>query len=207
MIRDWVNWTWLSGDHIVEQHVHNIDVFTWFSGLKPVKAVSFGSRQRRVTGDQFDNFSTDFTMENGIHLHSMCRQIDGCENNVSEFIQGTRGSWDSNGMVIKDLEGNVVWQYDFEAEKANHKQNNPYTLEHVNLINTIRKGGLIEQASETVVSNLAAVMARESAYTGKAMTWDGMSASDLDLTPKDLSLTDKMDMSGYTVKVAGTPAE
>ena len=207
MIRAWVNWTWLSGDHIVEQHVHNIDVFTWFSGLKPVKAVSFGSRQRRVTGDQFDNFSTDFTMENGIHLHSMCRQIDGCENNVSEFIQGTRGSWDSNGMVIKDLEGNVVWQYDFEAEKANHKQNNPYTLEHVNLINTIRKGGLIEQASETVVSNLAAVMARESAYTGKAMTWDGMSASDLDLTPKDLSLTDKMDMSGYTVKVAGTPAE
>ena len=93
MVRDWVNWKWLSGDHIVEQHVHNIDVFTWFSGLKPVSAVSFGSRERRITGDQFDFFSTDFTMENGIHLHSMCRQIDGCANNVSEFIQGTKGSW------------------------------------------------------------------------------------------------------------------
>lgn len=76
MIKDWVNWKWLSGDHIVEQHVHNIDVFTWFSGLKPVKAVGFGSRQRRITGDQYDNFSIDFTMENGIHLHSMCRQIE-----------------------------------------------------------------------------------------------------------------------------------
>ena len=84
MIKDWVNWKWLSGDHIVEQHVHNIDVFTWFSGLKPVKAVGFGSRQRRITGDQYDNFSIDFTMENGIHLHSMCRQIDGCANNVSD---------------------------------------------------------------------------------------------------------------------------
>lgn len=104
MIKDWVNWKWLSGDHIVEQHVHNIDVFTWFSGLKPVKAVAFGSRQRRLTGDQYDNFSVDFTMENGIHLHSMCRQIDGCATNVSEFIQGTKGSWDSSTMEIKDLQ-------------------------------------------------------------------------------------------------------
>ena len=62
MIKDWVNWKWLSGDHIVEQHVHNIDVFTWFSGLKPVSATGFGSRQRRITGDQYDNFSVDFVM-------------------------------------------------------------------------------------------------------------------------------------------------
>ena len=119
MIKDWVNWKWLSGDHIVEQHVHNIDVFTWFSGLKPVKAVGFGSRHRRITGDQYDNFSVDFTMENGIHMHSMCRQIDGCANNVSEFIQGTKGSWSSDTMEIKDLAGNVIWKYDSEAEKAN----------------------------------------------------------------------------------------
>ena len=82
MIRDWVNWKWLSGDHIVEQHVHNIDVFLWMSGLKPVKATAFGARHRRITGDQYDQFSVDFEFENGIHLHSMCRQIDGCSNNV-----------------------------------------------------------------------------------------------------------------------------
>lgn len=204
MVRDWVNWKWLSGDHIVEQHVHNIDVFTWFTGLRPVSAVGFGSRQRRVTGDQYDNFSIDFTMENGIHLHSMCRQIDGCSNNVSEFIQGTKGSWSSNGgHVIKDLAGNVIWQYDGEAEKASYQQTDPYTLEHVNLINCIRSNKPIEQASETAVSNLAAIMGRESAYTGQQTTWDAITASPLDYTPVDLNVG-KMDMSGFTVPVPGS---
>lgn len=206
MIKDWVNWKWLSGDHIVEQHVHNIDVFTWFSGLKPVKAVGFGSRQRRVTGDQYDNFSIDFTMENGIHMHSMCRQIDGCVSNVSEFIQGTKGSWDSSTMEIKDLAGNVVWKYDYEAEKANYKQNDPYTLEHVNWINSIRGNKPLQQASETAVSNMAAIMGRESAYTGAETTWESMTASPLDYTPKDLNLG-KMDMSSFTVPVPGKPLE
>ena len=164
---------------VVTPMLHNIDVFTWFSGLKPVKAVGFGSRHRRITGDQYDNFSVDFTMENGIHMHSMCRQIDGCANNVSEFIQGTKGSWSSDTMEIKDLAGNVIWKYDSEAEKANFKQTDPYTLEHVNWINCIRGGKQIEQASETAISNMAAIMGRESAYTGAETTWDAMTASAL----------------------------
>lgn len=205
MVKDWVNWRWLSGDHIIEQHVHNIDVFTWFSGLKPISAVGFGSRHRRITGDQYDNFSIDFTMENGIHLHSMCRQIDGCANNVSEFIQGTKGSWSTaNGeTVIKDLEGNIVWKFDKEAEKAEFQQIDPYTLEHVNLINSIRKNKPIEQASETAVSNMAALMGRESAYTGLETTWENMTASSLDYTPTDLNIG-KMDMSKFTTPVPGT---
>lgn len=204
MVRDWVNWKWLSGDHIVEQHVHNIDVFTWFSGLRPVSAVGFGSRQRRVTGDQYDNFSIDFTMENGIHLHSMCRQIDGCSNNVSEFVQGTKGYWTSNGGCrIVDNQGNEVWKFDYDAEKANFEQTDPYTLEHVNLINCIRGGQPIEQASETAVSNMAAIMGRESAYTGQETTWESMTASTLDYTPADLKIG-QMDMSGFTVQVPGS---
>lgn len=207
MIRDWVNWKWLSGDHIVEQHVHNIDVFTWFSGLRPISAVGFGSRHRRVTGDQYDNFSIDFTMENGIHMHSMCRQTDGCTNNVSEFIQGTKGSWNSDTMEIKDLAGNVVWKYDSEAEKANNKQTDPYTLEHVNWINHIRSGKPIDQASETAIPNMAAIMGRESAYTGNLITWDEMSASSQDYMPKDIDLANKMDMSGFVVPVPGKPLD
>lgn len=204
MVRDWVNWKWLSGDHIVEQHVHNIDVFTWFSGLKPVSAVGFGSRQRRVTGDQYDNFSVDFVMENGIHLHSMCRQTDGCATNVSEFIQGTKGSWTSEGgCKIKDLEGNIVWEFDYDAENANFKQTNPYTLEHVNLVNSIRKNEALEQASETAISNMAAIMGRESAYTGAEVKWDEMIASSNNYMPADINLG-KMDMSSFTVPVPGT---
>lgn len=207
MIRDWVNWKWLSGDHIVEQHVHNIDVFTWFTGLKPISAVGFGSRHRRITGDQYDNFSVDFTMENGIHFHSMCRQIDGCANNVSEFIQGTKGSWSTQGeTVIKDLAGNIIWKYDPEAEKTNFSQTDPYTLEHVNLINCIRGNKPIEQASETAIANMAAIMGRESAYTGLETKWDTMTTSPLDYTPKDLNMG-KMDMSAFTVPVPGKPQE
>mgnify|MGYP005941427125 CR=1 FL=1 len=191
---------------VVTPMLHNIDVFTWFSGLKPVKAVGVGSRHRRITGDQYDNFSVDFTMENGIHMHSMCRQIDGCANNVSEFIQGTKGSWSSDTMEIKDLAGNVIWKYDSEAEKANFKQTDPYTLEHVNWINCIRGGKQIEQASETAISNMAAIMGRESAYTGAETTWDAMTASALDYTPKDLNLG-KMDMSGFVVPVPGKPID
>lgn len=202
MIRDWVNWKWLSGDHIVEQHVHNIDVFTWFSGLKPVKATGFGSRQRRVTGDQFDNFSVDFEFENGIHVHSMCRQIDGCSDNVSEFIQGSLGAWHGGGdsPYITNLKGEVIWKYEADPQ---FKQNNPYVLEHANWISHIRKGEPIMQAEELALSNMAGIMGRESAYTGQTVTWDDLTAASLNYLPENPELG-PMDMSKYTVPVPGS---
>ena len=203
MIRDWVNWKWLSGDHIVEQHVHNIDVFNWMIGKHPIKATGFGSRQRRVTGDQYDNFSIDFEYENGVHLHSMSRQIDGCSTNIGECVHGTKGYWSSADFAIRDLQGNVLWQFDFEAEKAQYKQTNPYVLEHVDWVNHIRKGEAHVEAGECGVSSLCGVMGRESAYTGNTITWDEISAAALDYLPEKLELG-KMDMSKYTVPVPGT---
>jgi len=110
MIKDWVNWKWLSGDHIVEQHVHNIDVFTWFSGLKPVKAVGFGSRQRRITGDQYDNFSIDFTMENGIHLHSMVVPLTSANLSKEQKVLGTVLKWKSRTMQVTSSGNTMVKQ-------------------------------------------------------------------------------------------------
>ena len=202
MIRDWVNWKWLSGDHIVEQHVHNIDVFLWMSGYRVAKATGFGSRQRRITGDQYDNFSVDYEMENGVHLHSMCRQLDGCSNLVGEYIQGTKGSWNSVNHEIKDLKGNVIWKYDEEAAKAEFQQHNPYVLEHVDWVNHIRKGTSHDEATECAISSLVGVMGRESAYKGSTITWDEMSQSDLDYMPEKLELG-VMDMSKHQVEVPG----
>ncbi len=147
-------------------------------------------------------------MENGAHFHSMCRQIDGCTNDVSNYIQGTKGSWVGIGAVggevmIKDLAGNVVWQFDEEKEKSEYKQTNPFVLEHVNLVNCIRKNTPIEKASEAAVSNMAALMGRESAYTGLEKTWDSMTSSSLDLTPADLNMG-AMDMSSFVAPVPGT---
>ena len=202
MIRDWVNWKWLSGDHIVEQHVHNIDVFLWMSGYKVAKATGFGARHRRITGDQYDQFSIDFEMENGVHLHSMCRQIDGCSNAVGEIIHGTKGSWNSFDHEIKDLDGNVVWKFDNEKAETEFRQHNPYVLEHVDLVNHIRKGEPIDEATACAMSTLAGVMGRTAAYTGDTVTWDAMSQSELDYLPEKLELG-PMDMSDYTVQVPG----
>ncbi len=131
MIRDWVNWIWLSGDHIVEQHVHNLDVINWFTGKHPVKAVAFGSRQRRVTGDQFDNFSVDYVYDNGMHVHSMCRQINGCANNVSEWVVGTKGVSNCRD-TIKDHSGNSIWEYPYEkndeGDTIRRESMNPYSI-------------------------------------------------------------------------------
>ena len=203
MIRDWVNWKWLSGDHIVEQHVHNIDVFLWMAAMHPVKATAFGARHRRKTGDQYDQFSVDFEFENGIHLHSMCRQIDGTSTNVSEFIQGTKGSWNSDEHVIKDLKGNVIWKYEDDPK---YTQFDPYVLEHVDWVNHIRRGEAHVEAGDTGISSRAGVMGREAAYTGQTVEWDTISNSDLDYMPAKLELG-AMPMSEYKVAVPGSAEE
>jgi len=91
MIRNWNNFCWLCGDHILDTHVHNIDVINWFMGKHPEKAIGYGGRHRRVTGDQYDFFSIDFDYGNGVSSHSMCRQIDSCANGTGELIMGTEG--------------------------------------------------------------------------------------------------------------------
>jgi len=187
MIRDWVNWTWLSGDHIVEQHVHNLDVANWFTGKHPVKAVGMGSRLRRVTGDQYDNFSVDFTFENGIHIHSMCRQINGCANNVSERLQGTKGSTNCQNSIL-DLAGNEIWKYEYPLDKDGKPTNtvsvDPYVQEHIDLVTAIRTGKPFNELENTAISTMVAIMGRISAYTGKETTYEEMMNSDLKLGPK-----------------------
>jgi predicted dehydrogenase len=187
MIRNWVNWIWLSGDHIVEQHVHNLDVMNWFTGTHPVKAVGFGSRIRRVTGNQYDNFSVDFTFENGIHFHSMCRQIDGCTDNVSERVQGIKGSSNCRNSVL-DLAGNEIWKYKYPLDKDGKPTDtvsvDPYVQEHIDLVTAIRTGKPINEAENTAISTMDAIMGRISAYTGKEVTYEELMNSDLKLGPK-----------------------
>jgi len=208
MIRDWVNWTWLSGDHIVEQHIHNLDVFNWFVGKKPVKATGFGARQRRMTGDQYDMFSVDYTYEGGIHMHSMCRQINGCDGNISEFIQGTKGSWQSGDVHrIVDLKGNVLWEHNEEKFKYREEKrgsvDNPYVLEHVNWVNHIRNNKPVCQAEDTAISTLTAIMGRLSAYKGKDVSWDEVMSSNLNLLPEKLEIGN-VDLSQYQIPVPGS---
>jgi len=210
MIRDWVNWCWLSGDHIVEQHVHNLDVMSWFSGMEPIKCVGFGSRQRRVTGDQFDNFSIDFVYENGMHMHSMCRQINGCANSVSERIQGTNGATNCKN-TIWDLAGTEVYKYAYPAqpngEPGKTVSVDPYVQEHIDLVTCIRQGISFNEAEATAQACLTAIMGRVSAYTGKEVTREEMMNSDLKLGPATYIMGDVGIVKTATVPVAGEAAK
>jgi predicted dehydrogenase len=210
-VRDWVNWTWLSGDHIVEQHIHNVDVINWFTDSHPVNAVGMGGRARRVTGDQYDYFSVDYEMENGIHMLSMCRQVDGCINNVSEFIVGTKGSTNCAN-TIYGPDGQVVWTFETgEEEEEDSGPNSPYVQEHIDLITHIREDKPINEAAGTAVTTLTAIMGRTAAYTGKQVTWDEMMSSEMVMKPAELGDAEpdayafgKIDFGQFPVPVAGT---
>lgn len=191
MIRNWVNWCWLSGDHIVEQHVHNLDTVNWFVGKHPEKAIGFGARQQRVTGDQYDHFSVDFVYDKDIHYHSMCRQINDCSNNTSDRIQGTKGSTNCEN-TIYNLDGSVNWSYQYSkagtGKNISRLSTNPYDQEHIDLITAIRTGNPINEAFQIAESTLTGIMGRISAYTGKVVTWDEMMNSDLYLGPKSYTI-------------------
>ena len=184
MLRDWVNWIWLSGDHIVEQHIHNIDVSNWFIGKAPLEAVGVGSRQRRVTGNCYDNFSVDFVYERDVHMHSMCRQINDCANRVAEQLRGTKG-YTNCADTIWDPEGNPLYAYETPVdENGEPAVNNGYDQEHVDLVAAIRNGEQIVEAEETARTNMTAIMGREAAYTGKNISWEEMMGSGLKLGPE-----------------------
>ena len=206
MIRDWVNWTWLSGDHIVEQHFHNIDVSNWFVGKTPIEAVGVGSRQRRITGDCYDNFSVDFVYDGNVHMHSMCRQINDCANNVSELLRGTNGYTDG-GKTIWDTAGNTVYEYVGAVdENGESTDNNDYVQEHIDLVTAIRTGNQIVEAEETAKTNLTAIMGRQAAYTGKLITWDEMMGSGLKLGPEGELALGPVDMKAV-IPVPGSAPE
>ena len=210
MLRNWFNWTWLSGDHIVEQHIHNLDIFNWFFGGTPVKATAFGARHRRASGDQYDMFSVDYLYPGDVNLHSMCRQINGCTSLVQEIIKGTKGIWfggDTWGCPdpqrIVDHKGNLLWRFDFDKENEEHQQTAAMVLEHVNWVNHIRDNKPISQAEQTALSTMTAIMGRISAYAGVDVTWDEVMGSPLNLMPEDLTFKN-LDMSTFIIPVPGS---
>ena len=196
MLRNWVSWAWLSGDHIVEQHVHQLDVANWFAGKQPVKAVGVGSRQRRVTGDQFDNFSIDFVYDQEVHMHSMCRQINDCANNVSEFVRGTKGYTNCSDKIWHP-DGSIMYEHEYDETTTDDRGRTRsrdlvehMDQEHIVLVTAIRNNEPIVQAEETAKSTLTAIMGRTAAYTGREITWEEMMASDEKLGPDVVELGD-----------------
>jgi predicted dehydrogenase len=181
-VRNWLYFTWLSGDHIVEQHVHNIDVVNWaFGDAHPVRCVATGGRQVRtqpVFGAINDHFAVDFEYPGDRFAASMCRQQDGTDGRVEEIVHGTEGTLlASSGRA--EIRGRVNWKF-------TGPNPNPYVQEHVDLQDAVRGNApSLNEGRRIAESTMAAIMGRMAAYTGKDLAWDAALADPMDLVPKD----------------------
>jgi predicted dehydrogenase len=183
--RNWYSYVWICGDQVVEQHLHNIDVCNWFMGAHPVKVTASGGaiwrpREPRY-GNIYDHLSADFEYANGVHMSSYCRQYPkGCATNISELIVGTKGRSNAHDLG----QGGI----------------NPYVQEHIDMVNSILgTGPYLNEAMAVAESTMTCIMARESAYSGQALTWDMMMNSTLNLQPKAFDYKAKMEISPVPV--------
>jgi predicted dehydrogenase len=181
-VRNWLFTVWCSGDHIVEQHVHNLDVINWAFGTHPVKCMGMGGRAARTDpmfGNVYDHFAVEYEYPNGVRVMSMCRQTAGAAENVSERVVGTKGF-----AYTDSADGYIKGPKPYKPEKESP---NPYVQEHIDLINSIKNGKPLNEGRQVAESTLTAIMGRMSAYTGRALSWDWViNASKLDLTPPHL---------------------
>ena len=174
MADNWVNWTEMNGDHIVEQHVHNIDVANWFLGRYPRTANGFGGRARRKTGNQYDFFSIDFDYGDGVHIHSQCRQIDNTSGNVSEHFLTNEDIEISGGGQVKKVGGDKMELggdvYVNNGNTFKIKDGNPYMIEHENMLRGILgEHDIINEGETVAMSTACAIMGRISCYTGQVI--------------------------------------
>lgn len=188
MIRNRANWRWLTGDSIVNLLIHNIDGLNWFFEKTPVRASGFGGRYHRPTGDMYDFYSIDFVFDDNKHYQGMCREMDGCTNNIGDIILGTKGYTNAQNKIF-DYNGKVIWEYEYplgkDGKPTNRTAISPYDQEMICFVTAIRTNKPINDAEQLAHSTLTGIMGRESAYTGKDVTWDEIMYSDLKLGPDE----------------------
>ena len=165
-VRNWYHYIWLCGDHICEQHVHNLDVCNWIMNDHPVKCWGMGARQQlgSKSGEIWDNFAVEFEYPNGVRIASYCGQIKRGWSSISEAAVGTKGTANPSGS-LQPTNGKA-WR--FPAAQANQ----PYVQEHVDLINAIIHDTPLNEIKNVTDSTLTAIMGREASYSGDPMEWD-----------------------------------
>jgi predicted dehydrogenase len=178
---NWYHFMWLSGDHIAEQHVHNIDVANWFLGKLPVSAYGVGGLQNRKPDQPtqiYDHHTVTFTYPGGLKINSQCRQFPGGEGRVGEEFQGTKGIVRIG--EITDYAGNVLWKFEGKGCK-------PYQVEHDRLHDAIRRDTPLNDAYHGTTSSFSAVLGRYATYSGKQVAYDTVFALDDRTMPEGLT--------------------
>jgi predicted dehydrogenase len=179
-MRNWYYFNWLCGDHIVEQHIHNLDVINWLKGGYPVRAQGMGGRQVRTGqeyGEIYDHHAVEFEYADGSRMFSYCRHIPNCWDSVSEHAQGTKGVADISGYRVETKDGDR-WRYRGENP-------NPYVVEHHDLIASILSGKPYNEGEYGALSTMTAIFGRMCTYSGKMISWDEALNSQISLAPKE----------------------
>ena len=178
-IRNWYHYIWLCGDHICEQHVHNLDVCNWIVGDHPTKCWGMGARQQLTgkSGEIWDNFAVEYEFPNGERMYSYCGQVKRDWASVSEGVAGTKGTSDPSGRI--QPKAGEAWRF-------RGKGTDPYVQEHIDLINAIVKGTELNEAKQVTDSTLTAIMGREAAYSGAGVEWDTILNSKFSYGPEML---------------------
>ncbi len=184
-MRNWYYFTWLCGDHIMEQHIHNIDVANWFIGEYPESAQGMGGREVRTGPDHgqiFDHHFVEFTYPSGAVISSQCRHQPNTMSRVAEFFQGTQGTIDTSGDrgILKGWDGSEIYNHNTE------KDPNPYQQEHDELFAAIRNGDQINDTEYGAKSTLTALMGRMATYSGDVISWKEALNSEKSLIPEKL---------------------
>ncbi len=182
-MRNWYYFNWLCGDHITEQHIHNLDVINWFKEGYPVRAQGMGGREVRKgkeNGEIFDHHYVEFEYADGTILNSQCRHIPGTMSRVDELLIGTKGRIHCGAGTITDASGKPLYQYDMKQE------NNPYQTEHDELFAAVAKGDYkFWDAERGAKSTMTSILGRLATYSGQKVEWDKAINSGLDLQPKE----------------------
>ena len=190
-MRNWYYFNWLCGDHIVEQHIHNLDVANWFLDEHPISAQGMGGREVRKGidhGEIFDHHYVEFKYPSGAVIHSQCRHQPGTLRKVNEVLVGTKGviNLRNGGVVtINDHNGNLLHKYDPKNDIS------PYQIEHNKLFKSIRSGGQIDDTEYGATATMTAIMGRMASYSGKLIEWDSAMNADENLVPDNLSWQSK----------------
>ena len=180
-VRNWYYYNWLCGDHICEQHIHNLDVGNWVKGSYPVKCQGMGGRQYRTDkkyGEIYDHFAVEYTFDDGTKMFSQCRHIPNCWNSVSEHVIGAKGVADISGGKIESADG----RYRFRGDDPNH-----YQVEHDNLFRAIRENTSYNEAENGAKSTLTSIMGRMATYSGKEVSWEEAMNSPISIMPTEFS--------------------
>jgi len=181
-MRNWYYFNWLCGDHINEQHIHNLDVGNWLMKSYPIECNGMGGRQVRTGidhGEIYDHHFCEYTYANGVKMFSQCRHIEGCWNSVSEFAHGTKGSADISGAKIYDAKGEKVWEY-------GNGGGNGHQEEHYDLFAALRRGETQPNEGDFgAKSTMTAILGRMATYSGKVVKWDEAINSEVALADFD----------------------